>query len=85
MLIKRKPSSIILTIVIVVSVATLLVYHISELQGRLNELQKLIDDGYKVKITKFSSKNGWMCMGGMTGFIDLNVTLVSFQPDNLAD
>ena len=68
---KRKALVIVLVAVVVVSVAT----YIIGLQRELSELQSLIDDAKKVRITDFSSEYGWMYMGGMTGFIDFNISI----------
>ena len=74
--VKRTALAIILSTFIVVSVALFLIYHISELQGKLNELEKQIEITKNVKIVDFSSP-GWWNPVGVWVMVDFNVTIMN--------
>lgn len=76
MLMKRKALTVILSIIIVFSVIILLIYHISELQGKLNELEKQIEMAKSVKIVDFSSP-GWWNPVGVWIMVDFNITIIN--------
>jgi hypothetical protein len=68
---KKIAASAVIIVIVAASIADWLINNqLSELQR-----QKKIEDAQKVCITRLSSPTGWMCMGGMLGFIELNVTI----------
>jgi hypothetical protein len=68
---KKIAASAVIIVIVAASIAAWLInIQLSELQR-----QKKIEDAQKVCITRLSSPTGWMCMGGMLGFIELNVTI----------